>query len=109
MRFTIKTKFNNLPNGFIQRFESADGNKTTDMKILEVSFRDLQMIIASRHPQSKFYTKDLQGEKVLVINLLTARVIKQTTRFIGCDNTSGDAFIAEFEYLEDCLNWLNDK
>ena len=79
------------------------------MKILEVSFRDLQMIIATRHPRSKFYTKDLQGEKVLVINLLTAKVIKETTRFIGCDNISGDAFIAQFEYLEDCLNWLNEK
>ena len=79
------------------------------MKIIEVSFNDLQMIIASRHPKSKFYTKDLQGEKVLVLNLLSAKVINKETNFIGCDNTTGDAFIGEFEYLEDCINWLENN
>ena len=79
------------------------------MKVLEVSFYELQKIIAYRHIKSKFYTRDLIGEKVIVLNSMCAQIIKEKTNFIGCDNTTGYAFIKEFEFLEDCLNWLNDQ
>ncbi|OHW62930.1 hypothetical protein EUAN_07140 [Andreesenia angusta] len=48
-------------------------------------------IIDSRKPLGAFYT------------------IEQSGTYVGIDNTTGDAWTEDFERLEDCLNWLDDK
>lgn len=31
---------------------------------------------------------------------------KENTMFVGMDNTSGDAWVEEFETFRECINWL---
>lgn len=69
----------------------------------------MQKIVAYRNIKSKFYTQDVKGKKALVLNLLHSIVIDEKTNFLACDNTTGDAHIGQFEYLEDCLNWLENN
>lgn len=69
----------------------------------------MQQIIITREPKGLFWTLDFFGERIIVLDSGYQKIIDNETCFIGCDNSSGDAFIEEFKYLEDCLNWLNNK
>lgn len=30
-------------------------------------------------------------------------------KYIGCDNTTGNKWVEEFEHLQDCIDWLKGK
>ena len=57
--------------------------------INKISNKSMLSIIELRIPIGKFYTKD--GEI-----------------FVGCDNSSGDAFVEDFKTAKLCKNWLNN-
>ena len=57
-----------------------------------VARKRMNDIIERRTPAGKFMTFD-----------------GKTKKFIGCDNSDGDAWTEEFETLEKCVKWLNDE
>lgn len=55
----------------------------------KVSLEEAQHIIEKRRPIGLFYHED-------------------GNTYVGIDNSSGDAWVEEFQSIEECINWLLD-
>jgi hypothetical protein len=60
------------------------------MKALEISQEKANAIIESREPKGVFYHKE-------------------NDRYIGIDNSVGEAFVEEFTDLKTCIYWLENR
>lgn len=60
------------------------------MRIERISQEESEEIILTYKPRGLFYFEE---DKV----------------WIGIDNSTGDAFVEEFESKEQCIRWLKDK
>lgn len=61
-----------------------------ELEIKKITSEEASMIIDKRKPLGCFYTID-----------------KATGKFVGIDNSTGDAFTEEFYEKDDCIKWLN--
>lgn len=59
-----------------------------------VTSEEASKIIETRKPLGKFYEVDFEAEEII---------------YIGIDNTTGDAWVEEFQDIEECICWLNQK
>lgn len=72
----------------------------------EVSFNELQEIIVNKKPLGFFWTKDLDGEEILIISgNFEISLERKYINFIGVDNCSGNPKTITSQYLEDLLNY----
>ena len=78
------------------------------MDIQKVSFQVMQEIIIKREPIGLFYTNDVIHEDIIITRNFIPRRIEDKTNFIACDNTSGDVYVEQFVFFEDCTIWLQD-
>ena len=60
------------------------------MKYKKVSREEARKIITNRAPLGKFYEVDKE-------------------RFVGIDNSTGDAWVEEFTTKQECIDWLEGK
>ena len=59
-----------------------------------VTSEEASKIIETRKPLGKFFEIDFEAEEII---------------YIGIDNTTGDAWVEEFEDIEECICWLNQE
>jgi len=36
-------------------------------------------------------------------------ILYERDKFIGCDDTTGNKWVEEFDHLQDCVDWLKGK
>lgn len=56
----------------------------------DITVEELIEVINTREPLGKFWTKE-------------------NGAYVGIDNTEGEAYVEEFNTLEECFKWLNGK
>ena len=59
-------------------------------EIKQITRREANQIIEKREPRGLFY-------------------LPETGFCVGIDNSTGDAWVEDFDNKKDCLNWLNGK
>lgn len=59
-----------------------------------ITSEEANKIIETGKPLGKFYEVDFEAEEII---------------YIGIDNTTGDAWVEEFEDIEECICWLNQE
>jgi len=77
------------------------------MKYKLISKDDLSSIIEHRTPIGRFYSEEVQDLSGFDENMKF--VEKFRTLFIACDNSSGDAFIEEFNTINLCEIYLDGE
>lgn len=76
--------------------------------VTQIDFYKMCFVVYTRKPIGKFYCKS-EKHSELILNDGSSIYTKSDKNFIVCDNSNGDAKINQFEYLEDGINWLNNK
>ena len=72
-----------------------------------ITKQEMLNLIEKRLPKGKFYSYDFSQEQIEVLDSGFKKIHEQEEIVIGCDNSSGDAFVEEFEGERSCLKWLS--